>query len=39
MAYPKILRQKALESVRKGHTKKAVNEMFGLNNKALKNWG
>ena len=38
MAYPKIFRQKALEALRNGHTKKAVNEMFGLSNNVLKEW-
>ena len=38
MAYPKIFRVKALEALRKGHTKKEVNEMYGLSNNVLKNW-
>ena len=38
MAYPKIFRQKALEALRNGHTKKAINEMFGLSNNLLKEW-
>jgi len=38
MAYPTKMRQKALEALRKGHTKKEVNEMFGLSNNVLKKW-
>jgi transposase len=38
MAYPTILRERALEALRKGHTKKEVNEMFGLGKNTLKNW-
>jgi transposase len=38
MAYPTIFRQKALEALRNGHTKKEVNEMFGLSNNTLKSW-
>ena len=38
MAYPPIFRQKALEALRKGHTQKEVNEMFGLSNNVLKQW-
>ena len=32
------MRQKALEALRKGHTKKEVNAMFGLSNNVLKKW-
>ena len=38
MSYPKIFREKALEALRKGHTKKEVNEMYGLSNNVLKTW-
>ena len=38
MSYPTIFRQKALEALRNGHTKKEVNEMFGLSNNTLKSW-
>jgi len=38
MAYPTIFRQKALEALSNGHTKKEVNEMFGLSNNTLKSW-
>jgi len=38
MAYPVKFRQKALEAVRNGHTKKEVNEMLGLSNTTLKDW-
>jgi transposase len=38
MAYPKKLREKALEAVRKGHTKTKVNELYGLSNTTLKEW-
>ena len=36
MAYPKILRQKALDALRKGRTKKEVNELYGLSNTTLR---
>ena len=38
MAYPTKMRQKALEALRNGHTKKEVNAMFGLSNNVLKKW-
>ena len=38
MAYPIKMRQKALEALRRGHTKQEVNEMFGLSNNVLKKW-
>lgn len=38
MAYPVKIREKALEALHKGHTKKEVNEMFGLSNNVLKEW-
>ena len=38
MAYPIKLREKALEALRNGHSKKKVNEMFGLGINTLKNW-
>lgn len=38
MAYPVKMRQKALDALRKGYTKKEVNEMFGLSNNVLKQW-
>lgn len=38
MSYPVIFRRKALEALRNGHTKKEVNEMFGLSNNVLKQW-
>jgi transposase len=38
MAYPVIMRQKALEQLRKGRTKTQVNEMYGLSNNVLKEW-
>lgn len=38
MAYPVIFREKALEAVRNGRTKKEVNEIFGLNINTLKEW-
>ena len=38
MAYPSIFRQRALEALRKGYTKKEVNEIFGLSNNVLKKW-
>jgi transposase len=38
MAYPKKMREQALEAVRKGYTKTQVNEMFGLGINTLKSW-
>jgi len=38
MAYPLKFRQKALEALRNGYTKKEVNKMFGLSNNVLKQW-
>jgi len=38
MAYPIKFRQKALEAVRNGHTKKEVNKIFGLADSTLKDW-
>jgi transposase len=38
MAYPKILRQKALDTLGKGRTKKEVNELYGLSNTTLRDW-
>ena len=38
MAYPIKFRQKALEAVRNGRTKKEVNEMLGLADSTLKDW-
>jgi len=38
MAYSSEFRRKALEAVRKGHTKTAVNEIFGLANTTLGDW-
>ena len=38
MAYPTIMRERALEALRNGHTKKKVNEMFGLGKNTLKDW-
>jgi transposase len=38
MAYPKIFRQKALEAFRNGHSRKEVNELFGLSNTTLRDW-
>jgi transposase len=38
MSYPVKFREKALEAVRKGHTKKEVNEMLGLADSTLKDW-
>jgi transposase len=33
-----IVRERALEALRKGHTKKEVNEMFGLGKNTIKEW-
>ena len=38
MAYPIKMREKALEALRNGHSKKKVNEMFGLGINTLRNW-
>ena len=38
MAYPKKFREKALEAVRKGHTKTKINELYGLSNSILRDW-
>ena len=38
MSYSLDFRKKALEAVRKGHTKREVNEMYGLSNNTLKSW-
>jgi transposase len=38
MAYPVKFRQKALEVVRNGCTKREVNEMLGLGNTTLRDW-
>lgn len=38
MAYPTIFRQKALEAIRNGRTKKEVNKMLGLADSTLKDW-
>jgi len=38
MAYPLIFRQRALDVLRKGKTRKEVNEMFGLGVHTLKQW-
>ena len=38
MAYPVKFRERALEALRRGRTKKEVNEMFGLSNNVLKEW-
>ena len=32
------MRERALEALRKGYTKKEVNEMFGFGNNTLKAW-
>jgi len=38
MAYSVELREKALGALRKGHSKKEVNEMFELGINTLKSW-
>ena len=38
MSYSIDLRERALAAVRNGHTKAAVNEMFGLGINTLKTW-
>ena len=38
MAYPVKMRERALEALRNGHTKKEVNEMLGLGVNTLKAW-
>lgn len=38
MGYSLELRKKALAALRKGHSKKEVNEMFGLGINTLRSW-
>lgn len=38
MAYPKKIREIALQAVRNGYTKTQVNEMFGLGVNTLRDW-
>lgn len=38
MAYSVEFRKKAIEAVRKGHSKKEVNEILGLNKNTLRKW-
>ena len=38
MAYPLIMRERAIEALRNGNTKKEVNEMFGLGINTLRSW-
>jgi transposase len=38
MAYPVKMRERALQVLRKGHSKKEVNAMFGLGINTLKTW-
>jgi len=38
MAYPVKMRERALEALRNGHTKKEINEMYGLGINTLKSW-
>ena len=38
MSYSTDLRERALQAVRKGHTKAEVREMFGLGTNTLRDW-
>lgn len=38
MAYPTIFRERAIEALRKGHTRNEVTEMFNLGENTLKAW-
>jgi len=38
MAYPTIFRERAIEALRNGRTKKDVTEMFNIGENTLKNW-
>ena len=38
MAYPTIMRERAIEALNKGYSKKEVNEMLGLDKNVLKEW-
>jgi len=38
MSYDKTFRERALEAVKKGHSKREVNEMFGLGINTLRDW-
>ena len=38
MAYPKIMRERALKALRAGKSREEVNEMFGLGTHTLRDW-
>jgi transcriptional regulator with XRE-family HTH domain len=38
MAYPKVMRERAFEALRKGYTKTEVNEMLGLGINTIRSW-
>jgi hypothetical protein len=38
MAYPKIMRERALKALRKGKPRKEINEVFGLGECTLRQW-
>jgi len=38
MAYPKIMRERALKALRGGKSREEVNEMYGLGINTLRNW-
>ena len=38
MSYPEKFRERAMEAVRNGHKKAAVNEMYGLGENTLRDW-
>jgi transposase len=38
MAYPKIMRERALKALRSGKSRDEVNEMYGLGTNTLRDW-
>ena len=38
MAYPKIMRERAVEAVKNGYKKAEINEMLGLGINTIKSW-
>lgn len=38
MAYPKIMRERALKALRSGKSREEVNEMYGLGTNTLRDW-
>jgi transposase len=38
MAYPMIMRERAMEALRNGYTKKEINKMYGLGINTIRSW-